>query len=169
MGHPAGDEKEIRRLEDGLRGRSGGTGVPARGDVYWQNLIVRTNARIDRVASGKGITISWAARVAVPGVVALISFLIALHYYGPDNPSVTPLPVVVETLPASTIDSLVTSGIGQGEREVLEDALAQDLFTVGGEMAAEYLIATTPVHSLVDSLGDQEVTELLALLASGSP
>jgi hypothetical protein len=63
----------------------------------------------------------------------------------------------------------VTSGIGQGEREVLEDALAQDLFTVGGEMAAEYLIATTPVHSLVDSLGDQEVTELLALLASGSP
>ena len=46
-------------------------------DAYWHDLIARTNRRLDEAASGKAISISWAARVAIPGVVAIIFFFVS--------------------------------------------------------------------------------------------
>ena len=51
--------------------------------AYFANLLVKTNQRIDAVTSGKALSISWLARVAVPGVVAILFFFIGLHYYVP--------------------------------------------------------------------------------------
>src|SRR5512141_561288 len=80
-------ESEERELVDSVRaleleGGEKGTAPPI-SDAYWQNLIIRTNQRVDAAASAKAISISWAARVAIPGVVAIVSFLIALQYYVP--------------------------------------------------------------------------------------
>src|SRR5512140_166025 len=81
-------EAEERELEASIRGmlpREGEEGIPAPSPVYWQNLIVHTNERIDRETSGKALSIHWALRVAFPGVLAIISFFIGLHYYVPEK------------------------------------------------------------------------------------
>ena len=50
-------------------------------ETYWSNLLVRTNERIDHATSGKAISLSWAARVALPGVITIVFFFVALRYY----------------------------------------------------------------------------------------
>src|SRR4030042_6452064 len=66
-------------------------------EPYWSNLLVRTNERIDHATSGKAISLSWAARVALPGVITIIFFFVALRYYYEPEPSGshTPLFVVI--------------------------------------------------------------------------
>ena len=93
---------EVRRLEQS--GPPKAAHPPT--DAYWQNLIIRTNARIDEATSGKALSLSWAWRVAIPGVFAIVSFLIGVHYYVPGQPDerVT-VASVLSALPSAAIDS----------------------------------------------------------------
>ena len=71
---------EIERMTGGTR-RTDEHDLPG---TYWSNMLVKTNSRIDDVSSVRALSIGWALRVAIPGVVAIISFLIGLHYYSPE-------------------------------------------------------------------------------------
>src|SRR5512141_244690 len=105
-------EAEEHELEASIRGM-----IPPEGDVagapppvYWQNLIVRTNERIDHETSGKTLSIHWALRVAMPGVLAIISFFIGMHYYAPEKPEAEEsLAAVILSLPGQTVDSLLVN------------------------------------------------------------
>ncbi|HMK38239.1 MAG TPA: hypothetical protein VK569_02785, partial [Bacteroidota bacterium] len=58
-----------RELTSEIRQLAGSTGdgkAPGPSDAYWQNLVVKINARIDDATSAKALSISWAARVAIP-------------------------------------------------------------------------------------------------------
>jgi hypothetical protein len=136
---------------------------PGPGEVYWQNLLVRTNRRIDEVSSGKALSISWALRVAIPGVVAIISFLIGLHYYAPERPSKgTSVEAVVLGLPAEVQDSLLAT-------LPLSDRLAAlstsgDYFDVSREQIAGYMIDNGTTSMLLETLTDDQVENLLISL-----
>ena len=81
-----------REAEEAVRRHDDTKNVHGPSETYFANLLVRTNERLDRATSGVAISLSWLARVAVPGVVAIIFFFIGLHYYAP----VTPRPSVAE-------------------------------------------------------------------------
>ncbi len=136
---------------------------PGPDDVYWQNLLVRTNRRIDEVSSGKALSISWALRVAIPGVVAIISFLIGLHYYAPERPSRgTSVEAVVLSLPAEAQDSLLAT-------LPLSDRLAAlsssgDYFDLSREQITDYMIDNGTTSMLLETLTDDQVEKLLVSL-----
>jgi hypothetical protein len=136
---------------------------PGRDDAYWQNLLVRTNRRIDDVTSGKALSISWALRVAIPGVIAIISFLIGLHYYVPERASKgTSVEAVVLALPAETQDSLLAT-------LPLNDRLAAlssygDYFDLSREQIAGYMIDNGTTGTLLETLTEDQVEKLLISL-----
>ena len=138
---------------------------PGPDDIYWQNLLIRTNRRIDDVTSGKALSISWALRVAIPGVVAIISFLIGLHYYVPERTQKgTSLEAVVLSLPDETQDSLLAT-------LPLRDRLSaissfEDLFDLSREQIAGYMIDNGTTSMLLETLTDEQINELLISLGS---
>ena len=135
---------------------------PAR--TYWANLLVRTNRRIDDATSAKAISISWAARVAIPGMVAILFFFIGLHYYAPDlSDKDTSVLSLVKSLPQDAVDSLLT------HPERLETTLSvadvpSDIFQFSGDQITEYLAAHGNEQLLMENLNDAEVSSLLAAL-----
>jgi hypothetical protein len=142
------------------------TGPTAPSEPYWPNLIVRTNQRIDEATSGKAISISWAARVAIPGVVALIFFFIGLHYYVPQQPvQGSTLTAVVSSLPAEVVDSLLAEP-QQIESSTASSELRAGLVAVSGEQLTEYLIADGKVGSVLETMSDQQVNDFLVTLGS---
>jgi len=160
------DEQAERALEDALRAVAD---EDLRGpqDPFWQNLLVKTNARIDEVASGKGITISWAARVAIPGVVAILAFLVGLHYY---IPRVTAdrdqLSDILSVLPDATQDSLLDRyALGP---EALSPVVAEEVFTVPVTLAQDYYLETADLVSVSEVLSEEEVSAVLTTLESSS-
>ena len=163
------DEARERELEESLRTLSAKATltedqVP---DAYWQNLIVRTNRRIDEVSSGMGITISWAARVAIPGVVALLSFLIGLYYYTPEMMERRDaLADVIVALPNGAADSLFEDYPLKASvaLEVVEDGVLD----VSTSQMREYLIEEGGMSSVLEALTDEQVSEVLTLLESTS-
>jgi len=133
---------------------------------YWQNLIVRTNIGIDDASSPKAITLSWAARVAIPGVVAILSFLVGLRYYVPDHRGSGPsLQSVVMTLPQGALDSIQTN---QSTPDLLADMAEAglDIFEVTKDDVTRYFVEEGQLSAAAASLDDQQVTEVLALLTS---
>jgi len=161
---PKGAERE---LEEAIRTASGqepaGRDVPP---VYWQNLLVRTSTRIDDVSSGKGITISWAARVAIPGVVAILSFLIGLHYYGPDTGGQREsLTSVVMALPEQTVDSLI-AGSGALDESFRAEVVAAPLLDAPEDLLREYFIENGTASSLLETVGEEGANNLMALLTT---
>jgi hypothetical protein len=134
-------------------------------EAYWHNLLIRTNRRVDEATSAKALSISWAARVAIPGVIAILSFLIGFYYYIPEkNPDVHSLAEALLVAPANQLDSLVASDVVQGGDSLSE--MSNVVLALSGELSREYLIETTATHDLLDPLSDDEVNQVLAVLGS---
>jgi hypothetical protein len=151
---------EIRQLAG-----SGGQG-PRPPDAYWQNLIIKTNSRIDRATSGKALSISWAARVAIPGVVAIVSFLVGLHYYAPESsPHGPTVADVILSLPPATVDSLLVDPSRADPSLSVED-VATDVFDFSRQQIAEYFIENGNPAEAIDELSDREASTLFAVLSS---
>lgn len=137
-------------------------------DVYWQNLIVRTNRRIDDATSGKAIMMSWVARVAVPGVVAILSFVVGLHYYAPEQPGQrSSLTAVVLSLPGRTMDSLLLDP-SQVNGSLSVADVGTDPFDLPKEQIADYFIETGKTSSLLEGLTEQQVNDVLIVLGTKS-
>lgn len=133
---------------------------------YWSNLLVRTNQRIDDSTSAKALSISWAARVAIPGVVAILFFFIGLHYYVPEGPKKeTSVASLINMLPDETVDSLLV------EPERLSTSLSArevsaDIFQFSTDQISEYLVATGNAQTAVDNMSDADIASLLSALNS---
>lgn len=154
--------REVRREAADL-GEREPQGPP---DAYWPNLLVRTNNRLDQATSGKALTISWAARVAIPGVVAVLSFLVGLRYFAPQHESHAPtLAAVVLSMPQPSVDTLVSS-ISEISPAVSVGDLGLDLLNPEKEEIAKYLIDSGSVTTLEESMSDQQVTAVLTTLGS---
>jgi hypothetical protein len=166
--NPLTDEAE-RELTSAIRQLAGPPGAGEKSpvpDSYWQNLIVKVNARIDTATSGKALSISWAARVAIPGVVAIVSFLVGLHYIVRDaakrEPSVAD---VILSLPPAAIDSLLIDPSRADPSLSVED-VATDVFVFSRQQIAEYLIDNGNPGAAVDGVSDGEASTILAVLSS---
>jgi hypothetical protein len=166
--NPLTDEAE-RELASEIRqlaGSSAGGESSRPPDAYWQNLVVRINGKIDGATSGKALSISWAARVAIPGVVAIVSFLVGLHYYVPDASRHVPsVAEVVLALPPATIDSLLIDPSGVDPSLSVED-VATDVFVFSRQQIADYFIDNGNPDAAVDGISDREANTILAVLAS---
>jgi hypothetical protein len=132
--------------------------------VYWANLLVKTNRRIDDATSAKALSISWAARVAIPGMIAILFFFIGLHYYAPDltqrESSVLSL---VKSLPQDAVDSLLVHPERFGTALTVAD-VPSDIFQFSGDQITEYLSELGSEQVLIENMNDVEVSSLLAAL-----
>lgn len=161
------EERELLESVRALEHETAGEPAAAVPESYWQNLIIRTNQRVDGVASGKAISISWAARVAIPGVVAIVSFLIALHYYVPVQVHQhSDVESVVLGLPDRAVDSLLTD-TSLSDETLAAVAANEDLFDVPSEQIGEYLIENGNATMVVESLPEQQADQMVDLLAKG--
>lgn len=160
-------ESEERELVDSVRVLEREVGerlAPPISDAYWQNLIIRTNQQVDAAASGKAISISWAARVAIPGVVAIVSFLIALQYYVPVQiRQHSDVESIVLALPDRAVDSLLTD-TALPEETLVAVAANENLFDVPSEQIGQYLIENGNTSMLVELLPEQQADHMLDLL-----
>jgi hypothetical protein len=131
---------------------------------YWGSLIARTNERIDAVTSAKALSISWAARVAIPGVLVILFFFIGLHYYAPDmGTNDATVAGLIETLPQPTVDSLMLNSDALRASLSTGD-VGSDFFQFTGEQLSEYISTNASRETLVESLDDTDVTSLLVAL-----
>lgn len=152
--------REIRQLS------AGESHPPALPPAYWQNLIVRTNQRIDKATSPRALTISWAARVAIPGVVAILSFLVGLQYLVPmHGHEVSPLKAVVMSMGDRAVDTLLSDPSRTGASFSLAE-LGVDPFAMPKEELAEYLIASANVGTVTETLNDEQITDVLTILGT---
>ncbi|MBX2989684.1 MAG: hypothetical protein KF749_00800 [Bacteroidetes bacterium] len=156
-------EAAVRRLAS--EATESGMSIPS--STHFANLIVRTNHRIDHVTSGAALSISWLARVAVPGVVAILFFFIGLHYYGPgSNSRQSSMAEVVRALPAGVIDSLLyESSAASGS---IASEIPGDVLGVSNVQLAEFYFASGMPASILETLPQQQVTEVAAILESRS-
>ncbi|MEW6510066.1 MAG: hypothetical protein AB1428_03820 [Bacteroidota bacterium] len=164
--HTIGEDEE-RSLRDDVR-RLAGTERPPQDppDAYWQNLLIRSNARIDAASSGRALSISWALRVALPGVIAIVSFLIGLHYYVPEVPKEDfSVAAVVLSLPAATIDSLLVDP-SPVDPSLSVAELGVDLFDLSRDQIVDYLLTAGNASAAVEGLTEGERSELLAALGT---
>lgn len=137
-------------------------GTPS--ETYFANLLVKTNGTIDQVTSGKALSISWLARVAVPGVVAILFFFIGLHYYVPDSSGgQTSIADAVKSLPAEVVDSLLLEASAEGS---LSPNIQSEIFTVSDDQLAEYFYASENPFSVLETMPDQQVKEVASILES---
>ncbi len=155
------DELE-REAEDAVRRLDDTRNVSAPPGTYFANLLVRTNERIDRATSGVAISLSWLARVAVPGVVAIIFFFIGLHYYAPETPRSSVVDVV-NALPPAAFDSLLVDASS-------EDAVIvpPSLFDVSGDQLVEFYLETGNPAAVLEELPEQDVATVAAILEARS-
>lgn len=136
------------------------------GDAYWQNLPIRVNRAIDEATSGRALSVSWAGRVAIPGIVAILSFLIGLYYYAPDRGGAAKsFQDVAMAMPPSAVDSLYVASLTSGDT-AFTSGLEADLLRVPGELARDYILENNGTSGLVEDLSDQEMREVLAVLSS---
>jgi hypothetical protein len=151
-------ERDVRRLSSSITPSAGPS------DAYWQNLSVRINERIDQATSGRALSLAWAARVALPGVIAVVGVLTALHYYVPESPSAgTPVASVLASLPDRDLDSLLLYP-SRLEPELSVEELAGDVFVFSREQCADYLVASGNSSEAVEELSPAEAGVLLASL-----
>jgi len=134
--------------------------------AYWQNLPIRMNRTLDEATSGKAISLSWAARVAIPGVVAILSFLIGLRYYAPESDgSLKSLREVTLALPPSAVDSLYVASLTTTDT-MLAAAVETDILEVSTDDVGEYYLEHAGTSTLVSDLTEQELREVLVALSS---
>lgn len=159
------DEQETTRaLRTLVTDRGGDPDEPP--DSYWTNMLVRSNQRIDEVSSGKGISISWAARVAIPGVVAIVSFMIALYYYVPERPaSESSLTSFMMSLDSELLDSMLVEEPAVGLPLSVAAAYGDPAGLVSEDIL-EYLMATGRLSALMQTLSEDQVHDLVARLST---
>lgn len=160
-------DAEERELEESVRRLAAQAGDPtpsAPPPPYWQNLIVRINSRIDHEESGKMLSLHWALRVAIPGVVAILSFVIGLHYYVPEKRTQEEsVSAAILSLPAQSVDSLLLNPSPlAGSLSIAE--VEGNLFEVTQDQIGEYLITHGSVQTLVETLSDQQLGEVMVQL-----
>ena len=162
---PTSDFDERRAVEElKTRLRSLHEPHPVLPYSYWSNLLVRTNDRIDNATSVRAISISWAARVAIPGVVAILFFFIGLHYYVPDRPkSENSVTSMVNTLPQEAVDSILSDPERLGTSLSVGD-VSPDIFQFSTEQISDYLLAAGGAQTVVENMSDNEVATLLSAL-----
>ncbi len=165
---PEYSDAEEREASNELRSLFGPAELREQGpdEAYWHDLIARTNRRLDEAASGKAISISWAARVAIPGVVAIIFFFVGLHYYIPQPPpAVSPVREILLGLSNEAQDSL---------RDTLwrEGLLGEDpgrfdeIFTVPRDEMEEYLVTGGHAELALETFSEAQVLVFLDVLRS---
>ncbi len=161
------DEEERQAAEELRRLEGSGPADRPPSESYWPRLLVRTNERIDHVASGKAISLSWAARVALPGAVAIIFFFMALHYYyEPERSGATAsLASVVASLPDDVVDSLVVEATVPGVTLMTSNGV-ESMFTPSDDQLVSYLITNGSVATALEAMGDEEVKDVLTALGS---
>jgi hypothetical protein len=161
------EEHELEASVRSLAVQSGGdgsAGLPP--PVYWQNLIVRINTRIDREESGKMLSIHWALRVAIPGVVAILSFVIGLHYYVPQRATTEEsVSAVILSLPAQSVDSLLLNPSPLAVSLSIAE-VGGNLFDMTQEQIADYLIHQGSVQILIESMSDQQLGDVMVELGA---
>jgi hypothetical protein len=163
---PSGEpeEKELERSIRALAHGNHDDTVPPPPDAYWHNLLIRINRRIDAATSGRALSISWAARVAIPGVVTIISFMIGLHYYANDSlVDSASLREIVQTLPPQTVDSLLTELPASGPGDPTNEEM---LLTVTDAEIRNYLTENLSSSELVAGLSEPEAADVLAKLSA---
>lgn len=159
-------EHELVESVRGLAGEKPLTDTHGPTDAYFASLIVKTNEKIDYVTSGRALSISWLARVAVPGVVAILFFFIGLHYYvpAPARKSTT-IADAVKALPSDQLDSLLLSSSLNGRSQA---EWYPDMFSVKNEYLVEYFVASEHPATVLETLSDQQLKEVAAILESKS-
>jgi len=157
------DEETAHSIEEELRKHAMKEDEMVPSQPYWANSLVRINARVDEATSGKSLSLSWAVRVAIPGIVAIITFLIGLDYYLPEPPPNTAsMRSFFLSLPSATIDSLTA----------IEDATSfavSELPTARSfseAQIADYFISAEASEELVETMSDEDLNSLFSLLQS---
>ena len=163
--HPHIKDEDERRATEELRAliaQQAGDTPPA--DAYWSNQLVRSNQRIDAATSGRALSISWAARVAIPGIVAILSFFIGLkYYYVPDQPKHDgSLAAVVRSASDDVVDSLASRSLSVEELA----SISPDLLDPTTEQLYEYFLTTGGTNSVLDGLSNDQVSDILGKLGS---
>jgi hypothetical protein len=161
------DEQKDEESLKALLQKSGAAGESGPSNSYWSALLARTNQRLDDATSGKALSISWAARVAIPGVVAILFFFIGLHYYVPEPPPSqgSPLATVLLSLPEETQDSLLLEPSERHESLSRQD-FYEDVFELSNDQITTYFIETGSTGTVLETMTDQEMKDLLATLSS---
>jgi len=132
---------------------------------YWENLTNRMNRGIDAVSSGKGISISWAARVALPGAIAILFFFIGLHYYVPERgPAQISVSEIVSGMPVASQDSLFTHLLERSELTDSNTAIYENLLDPSEADMEQYLVSMGSSSVLLQLLSEDQVNEILSIL-----
>lgn len=151
-------EHSVRQMDQGEEGSA----PPA---AFWSRQIVDINRRIDDATSGVALSLSWAARVAIPGVVAVLAFLIALKYYAPEHSAAESLRQATASLAPATVESLYVASVAVRDTATLGE-IERKLQEFNYATAEEYYVENAPATTLVEDLTDQELHEVLAALSS---
>lgn len=162
-------DAEERELEESVRSlvnQSGDRGHAAPPPAYWQNLIVLINSRIDREESAKMLSIHWALRVALPGILAILSFVIGLHYYVPEKTTQEEsVSAVILSLPQRSVDSLLLDPSPlAGSLSIAE--VGGGFFEVTQDQIADYLINQGAAQTLVESMSDELLGDVMVELGT---
>ncbi len=151
-------ERSVREMD---RAEEGAPPAPE----FWSRQRVDINRRIDEATSGVALSLSWAARVAIPGVVAVLAFLIGLKYYAPEHTAAESLRQATAALAPADIESLYVSSVAVNDTATLSD-IERNLHALNRTAAQEYYVENALTSTLVEDLSDQEVHEVLAALSS---
>ncbi len=130
-------------------------------------MLVRTNERIDSATSARALSLSWAVRVAVPGVVAIVAFFIGLHYYTtPVTRTAEGLTPLLNELSDAALDSLLQVHAAVDSSSLLGDTPGEFL-AITGELAAEYLLSTDRTDIVAETMDEEEMQAVLKAMTAG--
>jgi len=158
-----GQEEEA--LEQSIRDMAHGDVESPPPPAFWSSQIVQINQRIDNATSGVALSLSWAARVAIPGVVAVLAFLIGLKYYAPERSAAESLRQATASLESAAVESLYVASVAVHDTAIIGE-IAKSLTPANHVEATDYYLEHAPASALVNDLTDQEFNEVLAALTS---
>ncbi len=158
-------DEEEGALEQSVQELEGPVDEPQIPVAFWSRQRVDINRRIDESSSGFALSLSWAARVAIPGVVAVISFLIGLKYYAPQQHDVESLREATAGLATATVESLYVASMAVPDTALIND-VHRSLETYARDQAEEFYVERVGTTTLVEGLSDQELHQVLAALSS---
>ncbi len=155
-------EREAVEAVKRLASAAGLVDPPTPSPTHFAAILVRTNETIDRITSGKALSISWLARVAIPGVVAILFFFIGLHYYVPEKTGLHSITEAVKALSDDEIDSLTVRAATQDT----ELNYPSGLLEVSSDQLAEFFMSSESPAVVLETLSEQQQTEVASILES---